>query len=213
MGCRRFVAGLALACLATAQAAAQQQPPTVVQLPTFSFFTVSTTVLVPDRGGAYLGGVRRAQSGRTRFGMPLLPGQGAAGGNRQAAGVHVAAQIHDLAQMDEDLLAGARPPGSLPAGKLGQKLALARQGAAGEAVASVAELKQGRAASEAADNIEALALVDRGQRAEDEGKPGVARIHYQMASRRATGELQEQIAARLTAIEQTARLPKIAVRP
>ena len=75
-----------------------------VQLPTFSFFSVATTVVVPDSGGAYLGGVNRASSGRTRFGTPFGHRQGAIGADRQASGMQVKAQIHDLAEMDKALL-------------------------------------------------------------------------------------------------------------
>ncbi|MEM7311605.1 MAG: hypothetical protein AAF497_00500, partial [Planctomycetota bacterium] len=41
-----------------------------VQLPTFRNFSVNTTVSVPDRGSASLGGVRRSSSGSTRRGVP-----------------------------------------------------------------------------------------------------------------------------------------------
>ncbi|MBW3599018.1 MAG: general secretion pathway protein GspD [Planctomycetes bacterium] len=45
---------------------------TTVQLPTFSFTTVSTTVSVPDGGTVLLGGIKRLQEGRNERGLPLL---------------------------------------------------------------------------------------------------------------------------------------------
>ena len=45
---------------------------TTVQLPTFSFVTVTTTVSVPDGGTVLLGGIKRLSEGRTEFGVPLL---------------------------------------------------------------------------------------------------------------------------------------------
>lgn len=45
---------------------------TTVQLPSFSFFTVNTTVSVPDGGTVLLGGVKRLSEGRNEFGVPLL---------------------------------------------------------------------------------------------------------------------------------------------
>jgi general secretion pathway protein D len=45
---------------------------TTVQLPSFSFFTVSTTVSVPDGGTVLLGGVKRLSEGRNEFGVPVL---------------------------------------------------------------------------------------------------------------------------------------------
>jgi general secretion pathway protein D len=45
---------------------------TTVQLPTFSFFTVATTVSVPDGGTVLLGGIKRLSEGRNEFGVPIL---------------------------------------------------------------------------------------------------------------------------------------------
>ena len=45
---------------------------TTVQLPTFSFVTVTTTVSVPDGGTVLLGGVKRLSEGRTERGVPML---------------------------------------------------------------------------------------------------------------------------------------------
>jgi general secretion pathway protein D len=45
---------------------------TTVQLPTFSFVSVTTTVSVPDGGTVLLGGVKRLSEGRNEFGVPLL---------------------------------------------------------------------------------------------------------------------------------------------
>ncbi len=43
-----------------------------VQLPTFSFTTVTTTVSVPDGGTVLLGGIKRLSEGRTEYGVPIL---------------------------------------------------------------------------------------------------------------------------------------------
>jgi general secretion pathway protein D len=45
---------------------------TTVQLPTFAFTTVSTTVSVPDGGTILLGGIKRLREGRTERGVPIL---------------------------------------------------------------------------------------------------------------------------------------------
>ena len=45
---------------------------TTVQLPTFQFVSVSTTVSVPDGGTVLLGGIKRLNEGRSEFGVPLL---------------------------------------------------------------------------------------------------------------------------------------------
>jgi general secretion pathway protein D len=45
---------------------------TTVQLPTFQFVSVVTTVSVPDGGTVLLGGIKRLNEGRSEFGVPLL---------------------------------------------------------------------------------------------------------------------------------------------
>jgi general secretion pathway protein D len=45
---------------------------TTVQLPSFSFTTVTTTVSVPDGGTVLLGGIKRLSEGRTERGVPML---------------------------------------------------------------------------------------------------------------------------------------------
>jgi general secretion pathway protein D len=43
-----------------------------VQLPSFQFVAVVTTVSVPDGGTVLLGGIKRLSEGRNEFGIPLL---------------------------------------------------------------------------------------------------------------------------------------------
>lgn len=50
----------------------QTRSGTTVQLPTFQFVSVSTTVSVPDGGTVLLGGIKRLNEGRNEFGVPLL---------------------------------------------------------------------------------------------------------------------------------------------
>jgi len=45
---------------------------TNVQLPTFSFVTVTTTVSVPDGGTVLLGGIKRLNEDRREYGVPML---------------------------------------------------------------------------------------------------------------------------------------------
>ncbi len=45
---------------------------TTVQLPTFAFTTVNTTVSVPDGGTILLGGIKRLREGRAERGIPIL---------------------------------------------------------------------------------------------------------------------------------------------
>ena len=45
---------------------------TTIQLPTFTLFTVNTTVTVPDGGTVLLGGVKTSEEERREFGVPVL---------------------------------------------------------------------------------------------------------------------------------------------
>lgn len=80
----------------------------VVQLPSYNFTTIGTTVSVPDRGAAYLGGVYRSSEGSTIRGVPLVPFKNRAiGSSSGASTMSVHATLIDLAAMDEALLAKA----------------------------------------------------------------------------------------------------------
>ena len=184
------------------------QPATSVQLPTFSYFSVGTSVLVPDRGGAVLGGLSRSASQSSQFGWPAT-GMGqrsfGASGSGQIAGISV--WIHDFEAMEAQLL-GQRQPAV--AGPLSVKMtpkpnpvhqtAVLGPSAADRPVLSVAELRQLRQAEQEARNDEATMWMERAEKAQAEGKPAVARIYYQMALRRADGSLKQQIQQRLEAL-------------
>jgi Flp pilus assembly secretin CpaC len=62
-----FLLGSFLAVACSAAASAQS-----VQLPTFNFNTVNTTVTAPDGGTIGLGGVKRFSEGRSSNGLPIL---------------------------------------------------------------------------------------------------------------------------------------------
>ena len=207
------------AALLASEAVAQQNA--AVQLPTFSFFSTNTTVSVPDRGSALLGGIGRSSEGRNEFGVPGLGQLGrpfknsAIGSQKGAMSTRVTVQIHDFEEMDEAILGQpasafavaarqAREAGAVaslpprPAGA-GSSWAVSKP-AGGTAALSVAEVKAQRAAEQASKLSEANDYFQRGQKAEAEGKKGVAKIYYQMAARRATGQLKDQVLVRLDAV-------------
>lgn len=103
----------------------------VVQLPTFQVFSVGTSVLVPDRGTAFLGGVDRAAYGSTTRGVPGMggvPGLGRLFTNRgigsevSSSRAYASATIMDLGELDRAVLAEAaakRAAAGIPAGAAG----------------------------------------------------------------------------------------------
>lgn len=102
-----LIATVYLACPSTACHAQ------VVQQPNFGVFRIGSTVLVPDRGGAYLGGFSRGADGSVERGVPILgniPFAGrpfrnrAIGSSRSTGGVSVHVTILDFDAMDRALL-------------------------------------------------------------------------------------------------------------
>ena len=169
------------------------QAPTTVQLPTFRFFTVQTTVSVPDSGGAYLGGINRARDASRTRGLgkgPLLSNRGISS-ERTGGGMSVHATIHDLASMDEALLAEAAGK-RVVASESPVIVAPITRGV--ESVAAI-RAENDRAARSAAAEI--AGIFAKAQRAEAENKPVVAKIYYQMVARRDAGELKQQALERL----------------
>jgi hypothetical protein len=196
---------------AASSAAAQ-----VVQLPTFHFFTVDTTVLVPDGGDAALGGIGRSSSGRVSRGVPGLPGRPfqniATGSSTGAGNVSVSAQIHDLDAMDRALL-GDDALADSPNGSFHTPLAIVRRAnqlptinrAAGASAkpASVSALQAQAAAEDATRNAAAAAELAKGRELLAEGKAGVAKIYFQNAARHASGETQKQAIAALESLDRS----------
>jgi len=167
-----------------------------VQLPTLSFFTVSTTVVVPDRGAAHLGGVGSATRSATTLGSPLAPrGNRGIAASQSVGGMSVSAFVHDFEAMDRALLEQAARQRKQSSGT-----PLVLPGAPADQARPVASLDAIRRTQEnqaAARQSETMAYLAKAQQLEADGKPGVARIYYRMALRRASGKLKQQLAARL----------------
>lgn len=180
--------------------------PTTVQLPTFSFFTVQTTVSVPDSGGAYLGGIGRGADGSTSRGFGPLANRGS-GSSRGASGMSVQATIIDGEEMDQAVLAQAAANSRLnsPAVRAEQisgRLGRSEAGTFTASAGSLAEIRSQQAAGTANRTAEATELFAKAQRAEGEGKPGLAKIYYQMVLRRDAGSLRVSAQSRLAALSE-----------
>lgn len=77
-----------------------------VQQPALGRFSVGTSVVVPDRGRAFLGSVSRAGESRSRFGP--FPSGTSTGLFREHTGLSTRVWIHDLREMDRLLLQQGR---------------------------------------------------------------------------------------------------------
>ncbi len=195
----------------------------VVMLPTQRIFSTSGSVLVPDRGMAHLGSVSWAREGSTTRGVPglaQLPGVGRLFRNQAfsremgTSGAVVTATIIDLHELDQQVLGQARF--RVPSAEE-QEIArksdflirnLARQSAATVPTkplpsvrpAGVMEIRRQNHLAASQRQQEAAEFLLKARQLDLDGKPGVARIYYQMAARRSTGAQQQVILDRLRQI-------------
>ena len=185
-----------------------------VQLPTFDIFGVNTTVSVPDRGSALLGGVTRSSSGVDSRGVPMLgriPGVGrlfrnqAIGREDSSGQAHVTARIIDLHEMDEAVLQEAasqslsyRSPNAGRSSMVAAPNVTHQQAAALTAnlssdaapAASVEAIRQQRALVQ---HERAMKLIREGQVAESKGLNGMAKGFYKAALEHAGDRLAQHI--------------------
>lgn len=202
--------GSALLVIGLAAAAHAQQNGVAVQLPTLSAFSVETTVSVPDSGGAYAAAIKRARTARALSGLPIGPKQRAIGTSVQAAGVHVTATIHDQQEMDEDVLAQAEKKHPRQRDALSLRLLKAGDESAGQAALSVAEIRRRRATGKEPQDEEALEQLAHARAAAKAGKNNVARIYYQMASRRLKGQARADALAKAAALARPKQTVQVA---
>ena len=191
--------------LGFASLASAQQAPTTVQLPTFSFFTVSTSVSVPDSGGSYLGGLMRGRDSSSTRGLspfPLLANRSMSS-ERDAGGMSVRAWIHDFRRMDEAVLADAvarreSDPASLKGAALSSSLEKSSPGneKGQPSLLSLADIRRQNELQDAAQIEEAKALFAKAEEYAAAGKLGLAKLNYKRAAAR-SGELKEQAAERI----------------
>jgi hypothetical protein len=174
----------------------------VVQLPSMHTFSIRTSVLVPDRGGTYLGGVNRAAHGSTSRGAGWSPlGRNVGrGGTVAGTGVMVHATIIDHAELDEMVLEEARAmrevKGLVDADTSRPRIAPPRDSAA----TSVAAIKRELAAEDDAMEAEAKQDFEKAVAYERAGEGALARNYYRVAARKSTGEIKQKSLQRLAAL-------------
>jgi hypothetical protein len=199
--------------------ASSQSYAQVVQLPTFESFSVSTTVLVPDRGSMMLGGVDRAAFGAAAFGVPGVagvPGAGRLFGNRaiggqvQSSRVNAAASIIDLQELDRSVRGQPAAPAPQTNPAIARKAAfLAQHIARNEKAPAVSPITV--ADKHATDKPQAIAKLPDAEtearnayrlaeQAEAQGQLATARINYKRAASLSRGKFRSDALARLAAI-------------
>jgi len=107
--------------------------------------------------------------------------------------------------LDDFNLVGPNQPASVaPAAQPGGS----PSSTAGRPAPSVAEARRMHEAEAAQQDHEAQTFVERGRTAKNNGKPRLARMYYQMALRRASTDLQQDILALLAALPDADREPR-----
>jgi hypothetical protein len=206
------VTALGVLCAATS---ARAQAPAVVQLPSFSSFSVDTSVSAPDRGSVSLGGVGRSSTGSTAFGPGIGPGNRSFGRSTSSSNTSVRATIHDLDALDRATLdrANANRTANKPSGGTdhARRLAAARQSSAGQVPAgSVADARRQRAAEVVSEQAETNANLKRAREAAAAGKTSVAAMFYKLAAKHASGDLKSQVEKEAAALARSAKTPRVA---
>jgi hypothetical protein len=155
-------------CLVAHGAHAQIIQQQTVQLPTFHYFGVQTTVVVPTRGTIPLGSVTRSGQMRTPFDR--------VGSSfnmvRDSAGLSMGVTVIDNAEIDRKLLAEAARRRGAKVDVLGRPV----EDAAIEA-SSVSPQRLDRPREHVRDNV----YLRRGRDAELAGQPELAKVFYRRA--------------------------------
>ena len=216
MGLRRLLrrSGIVLGMLAGVTRMAHAQAPAVVQLPSFSTFGVDTSVSVPDRGSASLGGAGRSSTGSTAFGPAFGPGNRSFGRSSSSSRTSVRATIHDTEALDRTTLArakGTEGKSAVPTQSMARRLSAAQQSSAGQVPSgSVADARKRRAAEVAAMQADALQSLKLAREAAAIGKNSLAAAFYRQAAKHASGELRSQIDKEAVAVAGKSGEPRVA---
>ncbi|MGO8688451.1 MAG: hypothetical protein ACLQLG_02370 [Thermoguttaceae bacterium] len=140
--------------------------------------------------------------------VPTVPAvdPGAAAGDGTGVPGWVNPQVKEMVQRwaagagQQQAGGGQAPVGNSAAAQAARRLFAAQESSAGRAAPSVAEARRFHELEQAAGAADLNVLMERARTAEEEGKPGVAKIYYQMVVKRASGDLKSQARDRLEAL-------------
>lgn len=198
--CITGLASLTFAC-GGASCLAQGRAQSEIVVPSFSTFSVGTTISLPDRANSYLGGLDRASDRRTEFGPGFGRGLSSTR-NASGAGAHV--WIHDFDELEQGLASGRGGAEDLPltgfAGRV-QEYGSTRSNTKAKETAS-RDARASKADSEAEFKLaHAADLLKRGKEAEERGKLKVAALYYKSVISLGTTPSATSARQQLTLIE------------
>ncbi|WP_310821123.1 hypothetical protein [Stratiformator vulcanicus] len=177
-----------------------------VQQPTFGIASVNTTVSVPDRGEAYLGGLKSA---RDSTGSSLPNGFGSRiSRTRSSTAITVRPFIHDLHEMDRMILEDARhgtnhmsaytksaydDPTSYAMSRRFRSGGVIAEGREREA-ADIKLADRSRARRDSGSKRDAARFIALGRKAAENGRVELARLHYRTAEELGAPEARQMLA-------------------
>ena len=229
MSTRTLAAVILTILLLGSHARAQRQQLTqTVQLPTFSFFTVSTTVSVPVSGRGFVGRVHQRSSRSTTGGLPWMSGLPAAARlarsralstEASSRGAAVSATVTDLQELDRAVLSAAAarhgttghrvPKTDLKALRISRDVSNPSVEAslrlAGSSQ-SLEEIRRRNALADAKHMAELKMTWKLARAAEAAGRLGAARCGYQLVARKSEGKIRAAALARLAALSPQPKL-------
>ena len=188
--------------LPAASALAQSQS---VQLPSVSNFSAGTTISVPDRGGALIGGVSRSARGTKSYGWGPVGSSSGYDISRSSVSSHV--WIHDLRAMDEAILNStpdASPtryrfhsPGAESAWRELQQRPTNAPHRYSDGIdrSTNSSLQRTHSASGNAKQDRAEMYLQLGAKAEKRGDLAIARLHYRVGAKYGSLEAKSRLQA------------------
>jgi hypothetical protein len=188
---------LLIVCSLTVSVRAQ-----VVQLPSMHTFSISTSVLVPDSGRAYLGGINRS----SHWMSSRAPGWGPLGRNAgrgramSATGGTITATIIDNAELDALVLEEAKAIRAEKGIELPREPVARIKPPRDSSALSVAAIKRELAAADAGREEEAERDYHKALAYERAGEGALARSYYRVAARKSTGEVRQKSLERLATL-------------
>jgi hypothetical protein len=165
-----------------------------VQLPTFHYFGVQTTVVVPDRGSIPLGGVTYGGSTRTRFDR-VGPNYGY-GQFSETLGMSVGATIIDHDEMDRAVLAEAARKRGAKFDVLGRPV--------DEVLAEPQPLESPPIVPQR-EGVGAAVYLRRGRDAEMKRQPELAKVFYRRAAKLGNANEKRNAEERLATLDKDDR--------
>jgi hypothetical protein len=173
----------------------------VVQLPEMHTFSASSTVSVPDYGGAYLGSVARGAQGNSQRGWGPWNDSRLRGSTVGGGGVSVHATVIDHSTWEEIALSKSRKSKTTMESSLPEESSV-KKSSATSGISSIASIRDELAAADAEQERAAEAVYQKALTAEANKEWWLARTYYRLALQKSPRIIKEKAIARLQSLPE-----------